>query len=29
LDVNWLFSGEIPKDIIARQKELRTNGFLK
>ena len=29
LDVNWLFSGEIPKDIIARQKELRANGFLK
>ena len=29
LDVNWLFRGEIPKDIAARQKELRANGFLK
>jgi hypothetical protein len=29
LDVNWLFKGEIPKDIVAIQKELRANGYLK
>ncbi len=28
-DVNWLISGEIPNNIIAIQKELRANGFLK
>ena len=29
LNVNWLFSGEIPNDIVTIQKELRANGFLK
>jgi hypothetical protein len=29
LDVNWLFSGDVPNDIEARYKELRENGFLK
>jgi hypothetical protein len=29
LDVNWLFSGEIPSDIAAIHKDIRANGFLK
>lgn len=29
LDLNWMLSGEIPEDIVARQKELRAKGFLK
>ena len=29
LDVNWLFSGEIPENIVGIHKELRANGYLK
>ncbi|WP_291102108.1 MULTISPECIES: hypothetical protein [unclassified Flavobacterium] len=29
LDVNWLLEGEIPENIIAIHKEIRSNGFLK
>lgn len=29
LNVNWLISGEIPKNILAIHKEIRANGFLK
>lgn len=29
LDINWLLEGEIPSNIVAYHKELRSNGFLK
>ena len=29
LDVNWLLTGEIPRDIVEMHKEIRANGFLK
>jgi hypothetical protein len=29
LDVNWLLGAEIPEDIVAIQKDLRSKGFLK
>lgn len=29
LDINWLLSGELPENIVAFHKQLRTNGFLK
>jgi hypothetical protein len=29
LDVNWLILGEIPENIVAFHKELRSNGYLK
>ena len=29
LDVNWLLESEIPENIVAIHKELRSNGFLK
>ena len=29
LDINWLLKGEIPSNIVAFHKELRSNGFLK
>jgi hypothetical protein len=29
LDVNWLLCFEIPNDIVAIHKEIRSNGFLK
>jgi len=29
LDINWLLEGEIPSNIVAFHKELRSSGFLK
>lgn len=29
LDIDWLLEGEIPSNIVAYHKELRSNGFLK